>query len=84
MCGSEITEKSVSKIYEDNELYFCENECLEEFNTDPTAFINSDHFLIDLEILQNSNSWKAIFKFSIISKHKLAYSLAYTQKTNLL
>ena len=56
VCGSEITDKSVSTLFNGYELYFCENECLEEFNIDPKLFINSDHFLLELEILQNSTS----------------------------
>lgn len=56
VCGSELTENSVPTLFEDNELYFCENECLEEFNTNPRKFINSDHFLIELKIMQNPDS----------------------------
>lgn len=50
-CNSEITEKSVSTIFEGRTITFCEQECLEEFNFDPEVFLESDHFLIDFDIL---------------------------------
>ncbi len=55
-CGSDIIDKSISTIFNNKVFYFCEVECLEEFKIDPVAFIKSDHFLIELEILQEKTS----------------------------
>lgn len=51
VCNSELTETSVSTIFEGRKISFCEQECLDEFNLDQDKFLNSDHFLIDFDIL---------------------------------
>ena len=54
-CGSPLTNKSVSTVFNGKKLYFCEKECLDEFNMDPEAFLKSDHFLIKWENLENAD-----------------------------
>jgi YHS domain-containing protein len=53
-CGTALTEETVSTIYENKVIYFCEKECLKEFNESPHKFLESDHFLINFELLENS------------------------------
>ncbi len=50
-CGSEIIDKKIFVIYENKKIYFCEEECRIEFNENPRKFLNSDHFLIDFNLL---------------------------------
>ena len=52
-CGSPLTNKTVSTIFEGKKIYFCEKECLDEFNLNPEAFLQSDHFLIKWEDLES-------------------------------
>lgn len=55
-CGSSIDKKKeIKKIYRGKVYYFCEEDCLVEFLVDPEKYILSDHFLIPLATLENSN-----------------------------
>ncbi len=48
-------EGDIFTTYNGKKIYFCEEECKEEFEDDPEKFINSDHFRITLEILEDNN-----------------------------
>lgn len=50
-CGSAIEDKKLSIEYNGIKLYFCEKECIEEFEEDPKKFLHSDHFKLDLPVL---------------------------------
>lgn len=50
-CGSPI-EHEISTKYKGKVIYFCEQECLEEFLENPEKFLQSDHFLIDFDLLE--------------------------------
>ncbi len=51
-CGSDIQDKDIFTMYKGVKIYFCEKECLDEFNDNPTEFINSDHMRIKLPIIK--------------------------------
>lgn len=50
-CGSAIEDKKLSIEYNGVKLYFCEKECIEEFEEDPKKFLHSDHFKLDWPVL---------------------------------
>lgn len=50
-CGTEITDKNIFVKYKGVKLYFCEKECMDEFNDNPSKFLSSDHLRIELPIL---------------------------------
>ena len=50
-CGTPVKDPAISVVHEGRRFYFCEAECVEEFKEDPKNFLNSDHFLIDLEMV---------------------------------
>jgi YHS domain-containing protein len=54
-CGTEVKDTEISTYFGEKILYFCEQECLDEFLIDPEKFIKSDHFLISMDVLP---SWE--------------------------
>ena len=50
-CGSEIVDKEIFVTYDNKIIYFCEEECRVEFLENPKKFLDSDHFLIDFDLL---------------------------------
>lgn len=55
-CGSKVEDEKIAVNYDGTTIYFCEKECLDEFNENPVKFINSDHLKISLNILNSSKS----------------------------
>ncbi len=50
-CGSPIN--TIKTEYLGKIIYFCEEDCLDEFLDDPKKFIESDHFLITFDVLED-------------------------------
>ncbi len=44
-------EELIFSVYEGKIIYFCSEDCKEEFDEDPQVFLQSDHFKIDIEDL---------------------------------
>jgi len=51
-CVNSAKEK-IFTIYEDKIVYFCNNNCVVEFSESPEKFLQSDHFKIPFESLDN-------------------------------
>ncbi len=52
--NGEIPSKKASTIYKDKKLYFCDTPCLDLFNKDPERFLNSTHFRLEFEKLEDA------------------------------
>ena len=46
-----LKEPRLYAIYQDRLVYFCSRSCVKEYDEDPEAFIQSDHFKIELDML---------------------------------
>lgn len=46
-------EELIFSIYNGKVVYFCNEDCKEEFDEDPAGFIESDHFRITLDQLDD-------------------------------
>lgn len=55
-CESVVEDKKLSIEYNGVKLYFCEKECIEEFQENPQKFLHSDHFKLDLTMLHEKQS----------------------------
>ncbi|MHA2502364.1 MAG: hypothetical protein ACXAE3_05830 [Candidatus Kariarchaeaceae archaeon] len=51
-----LKEPRFHAVYNDRLVYFCSRSCVKEYNEDPEAFINSDHFKIEFDILDTVTS----------------------------
>ncbi len=52
-CNSDVSDEKIFTTYKGKKIYFCEQECLDEFLDDPEEFLRSDHFLLEFEILED-------------------------------
>ncbi|MDH5404052.1 MAG: hypothetical protein OEY49_16260 [Candidatus Heimdallarchaeota archaeon] len=53
-CSIRSIDQQPSIVYKGKIIYFCENECVEEFNEDPEGFLHSDHFKLNFEDLKDN------------------------------
>ena len=53
-CGGELPTKTVSTVYKNKKLYFCDTPCLNLFNKDPEKFLNSTHFRLVFDNLEDA------------------------------
>jgi len=47
-------EEKVSVEYKNKIIYFCTEDCLDEFNDDPEQFLDSSHFELDFDMLDDA------------------------------
>ncbi len=53
-CGGDLPTKEVSTVYKNKKLYFCDSPCLVLFQKDPERFLNSTHFRLNFEKLEDA------------------------------
>lgn len=53
-CAANLPNKEVSTTYKGKKLYFCDKPCLKEFKKDPERFLNSTHFRLEFENLEDA------------------------------
>ena len=53
-CGADCPNKEVSTIFKGKKFYFCDTSCLKEFKKNPERFLNSTHFRMKFEDLENA------------------------------
>lgn len=45
--------KFISTPYKGKRIYFCAQDCKEEFLEDPENFLQSDHFILNFDLLED-------------------------------
>ena len=49
----------IHSIFKDQVIYFCNEDCKEEFDADPELFLVSDHFKQEIADLEKVNNLKS-------------------------